>query len=103
MERATNSSGRFVPIGIPAARPLVADATLTDSGSSSNYADMLHYNWSDIDGGYVYNGHPKGHLSAHLNGLIPLGGNIGMLDGHVEWRNFTNMQARDDDSPYFYW
>jgi prepilin-type processing-associated H-X9-DG protein len=64
---------------------------------------MLTYNWSSINGGYVYDGQPKPHLSAHLNGLIPLGGNIGMLDGHVEWRNFTNMQARADGTPYFYW
>jgi prepilin-type processing-associated H-X9-DG protein len=102
MDRAADSYGWFFPI-IPASRPLVADATLTDSGASFTYAIMLAYNWSSIDGGYVYNGHRKPHLSAHLNSLIPLGGNIGMLDGHVEWRNFKDMLPRDGYSPYFYW
>jgi prepilin-type processing-associated H-X9-DG protein len=37
--------------------------------------------------------------------LIPLGGNVGMLDGHVEWRDFTNMlpRAGGSGSPYFFW
>jgi prepilin-type processing-associated H-X9-DG protein len=41
-----------------------------------------------------------------LNGLIPLGGNVGMLDGHVEWRNFTNMLPRAGSgasAPFFFW
>ena len=51
---------------------------------------MLTYNGGPAsDGGYV-----KPHLSPHLNGMIPLGGNVGMLDGHVEWRNLTNMLPR---------
>jgi len=26
-----------------------------------------------------------------------------MLDGHVEWRNFKDMQNRTGSAPYFYW
>jgi prepilin-type N-terminal cleavage/methylation domain-containing protein len=33
--------------------------------------------WSDL------------HHTAHLNGVIPAGGNLAMLDNHVEWRKFT--------------
>jgi prepilin-type processing-associated H-X9-DG protein len=87
----------FFPVK-PASRVLVADATLNDTGTSSVYAVMLTYNWVNIDGGFA-----KLHLSPHLKGTVPLGGNVGMLDGHVEWRNFKNMLARTSSSPYFYW
>jgi prepilin-type processing-associated H-X9-DG protein len=94
------------PLGVyypfkPASRVLVADVTLNDSGNSDDYAVMLTYNWVSIDGAYETDGVPR--LSAHLNGNIPLGGNVGMLDGHVEWRNFKDMQARTGSTLYFYW
>jgi len=100
-----NNLGTYYPV-TPASRPLVADATLTPgngvpppAGPALNAA-MLTYNWVDVPGGYI-----KHHLSPHLNGSIPLGGNVGMLDGHVEWRNFTNMLPRAGDGgiPYFFW
>jgi len=98
-------SGIYYPI-TPASRALVADATLTPgigvpppAGPALNAA-MLTYNWTSINGGYV-----KPHLSPHLNGMIPLGGNVGMLDGHVEWRNLTNMlpRAGNGGAPFFFW
>ena len=96
-------NGQLIPVQ-PASRPLVADATLNNTGNSSLYSAMIKYNWINIDGGYVNAyGQVQPHLSAHLSGLIPLGGNIGMLDGHVEWRNFNQMVARTGSSPYFYW
>lgn len=57
------------------------------------------YDWITI-GSY-----PKAHLSPHLNGKTPAGGNIGMLDGHVEWRKFAEMQFRGytDTCPVFWW
>ena len=100
-----NYLGTYYPV-TPASRPLVADATLTPgngvpppAGAALNAA-MLTYNWTSIPGGYI-----KPHLSAHLNGSIPLGGNVGMLDGHVEWRNLTNMlpRAGNGGEPFFYW
>jgi prepilin-type N-terminal cleavage/methylation domain-containing protein/prepilin-type processing-associated H-X9-DG protein len=97
-----------VPIGPVSSRPLVACATLngTVSGSSDVFATMCTYNWNDIDGGYKINGALKPHLSAHLkNATIPDGGNIGMLDGHAEWRLFLQMicRAGNADAPYFYY
>jgi prepilin-type processing-associated H-X9-DG protein len=83
-----------LPPPIASQRVLIADATLANPAG----------NYVDIPGGY-----PKAHhLSAHLNGLIPAGGNLGMLDGHVEWRAFDLMQKRTDSStpgsgPAFYW
>jgi prepilin-type processing-associated H-X9-DG protein len=65
---------------------------------------MVIYNWSDVDGGYKYDNAYKGHISAHLEGRsIPKGGNIGMMDGHVEWRPFNQMMNRASGSPYFYY
>jgi len=47
----------------------------------------------------------KPHLSPHLNGHTPAGGNVGMLDGHVEWRKFADMQFRaySTTCPVFWW
>jgi prepilin-type processing-associated H-X9-DG protein len=94
--------GAILPVK-PASRALVADATLNDTGNASLYSAMLTYNWVSIAGGYQTYGQPHPHLSAHLKGNIPLGGNIGMLDGHVEWRNFQDMLPRTSSLPYFYW
>jgi prepilin-type processing-associated H-X9-DG protein len=41
-----------------------------------------------------------------MNGSIPPGGNVGMLDGHVEWRNLTNMLPRAGNGGgalYYFW
>jgi prepilin-type N-terminal cleavage/methylation domain-containing protein len=105
----TSTPGDFnnpggVPVGPLAKRPLVACATLNNTGDSDNYPTMLTYNWIDVDGGYMYAGTHKGHISAHLKGpTIPEGGNIGMLDCHVEWRPFNQMISRTSGNPYFYY
>jgi len=55
----------------------------------------------NIKGGYA-----KPHQTAHLSGRLPAGGNVGMLDGHVEWRPFMQMHVRTDSSslyPVFWW
>jgi prepilin-type N-terminal cleavage/methylation domain-containing protein len=105
----TSTPGYFdfengVPIGPIAKRPLVACATLNNTGNSDLYPEMITYNWVNVDGGYLYEGQPKGHISAHMATLkIPEGGYIGMLDGHVEWRPFNQMINRLSGSPYFYY
>ena len=76
----------------PAKRVLLADATIGDRG-----------NFMNIDGGFFSGGRLKNHLTAHLNGNIPAGGNLGMLDGHVEWRKFQDMQVRTTTGPSFWW
>jgi prepilin-type N-terminal cleavage/methylation domain-containing protein/prepilin-type processing-associated H-X9-DG protein len=89
-----------VPVGPLAKRPLVACATLNNTGDSDVYTTMLTYDWTSIVGGYV-----KPHISAHLqNKTIPDGGNIGMIDGHVEWRPFMQMINRTaPGDPNFYY
>ena len=81
----------MVPPGPNTERVLVADATLsrnTEFDETKKYTGGYHY--TDIDTGSF----AKRHLSAHLKGNVPSGGNLGMLDGHVEWRKFEKMNVR---------
>ena len=80
-------------------RVLIADATISQA---SQYVESQRYtyNYTQVQGGY-----DKPHITAHLNGKVPLGGNLGMLDGHVEWRKFDKMKVRTvpSGSPTFWW
>ena len=81
-------------------RVLVADATLC-SPSGASYAQRYSsgYNYSDVVGAFY-----KHHISPHLRGSVPAGGNIGFKDGHVAWRKFDDMDSRSN-CPYvtFWW
>jgi prepilin-type N-terminal cleavage/methylation domain-containing protein/prepilin-type processing-associated H-X9-DG protein len=89
----------------PTDRPLTACATMSAIGQD-NPADVGAYKWTGIEGGL---GTQFLHRTAHLNGASPSGGNIGMLDGHVEWRKFAYMLPRTNPSvngtpiPVFWW
>ncbi len=80
-------------------RVLLADVTMSAPGQN-NPAARYTYNFTNIQGGY-----PKGSVSAHLAANFPVGGNLGMLDGHVEWRQFDGMTPRTTSSgaPVFWW
>jgi prepilin-type processing-associated H-X9-DG protein len=79
-------------------RVLLADATISGSGQN-NPSQRNNYNYVNIQGGFV-----KAHLSPHLSGRIPQGGNVSMLDGHVEWRKFQDMYPRTSNvGPVFWW
>lgn len=69
-------------------RVLVADATISEP-SQHDESQRWTYNYTDIVGSY-----PKHHLSPHLKGRVPIGANLGMLDGHAEWRKFEVMHVR---------
>jgi prepilin-type N-terminal cleavage/methylation domain-containing protein len=92
-----------VPVGALSKRPLVACATLNGTPGTSGYGSYpsdVGYNWSKVDGGYY-----KPHISAHMaTASLPEGGNIGMIDGHAEWRAFRQMIMRSYIAPpYFYY
>jgi prepilin-type N-terminal cleavage/methylation domain-containing protein/prepilin-type processing-associated H-X9-DG protein len=70
-------------------RVLTADATLSLT-SQRNPAQRGTYEYVNITGG----SYPIPHVTAHLAGKYPAGGNLGMLDGHVEWRKFDKMTVR---------
>ncbi|MDE3068197.1 MAG: prepilin-type N-terminal cleavage/methylation domain-containing protein [Verrucomicrobiota bacterium] len=83
--------------GPPVNRVLIADSTISQTDQhdpAKRYTG--NYNYTDIVGSY-----PKHHLSPHLRGRVPEGGNVGFVDGHVEWRKFQDMSVRGyDGAPY---
>ena len=91
-------------------RVLTACCTLSKNGQKDP-TQVNNYQWMGITGGLMW---PPGagyfqHRTAHLSKVTPLGGNVGMLDGHVEWRKFQYMLPRTVDTvngvaiPCFWW
>jgi len=81
----------------PSERVLVADITSSRYGDR-NRADNFYTGWfhpADADSTVFYD------RTAHLRGNLPSGGNLVMLDGHVEWRKFKFMNVRS--SLICYW
>lgn len=98
-QRLNLGGGVYVAAPPAAERVLVADATISMQGQY-DYQLVQTYNFTAIPGGA-----PKAHLSPHLVGKLPEGGNLGMLDGHVEWRDFSLMRCRVSSGsvPGFWW
>lgn len=68
-------------------RELAADATLS-----------VGMNFSDIPGGGAIVDRTN-----HLDQEQPAGGNVLFLDGHVEWRPFSEMRIKTAGTPSFWW
>jgi competence protein ComGC len=101
---ATNQNSTMLPENLPAPaasdRVLVADATISAGTTLPGYAHPEN-DYTSIQGGFY-----KAHVSPHLNGNIPAGGNVGFKDGHVAWRKFELMAPRTtgiNSAPYFWW
>ena len=88
------SGATLLPPPRASQRVLNADANLSAGGS-----------YVAVYGGYQVGGRSLPHLCPHLDGFVPAGGNVGMLDGHVEWRSFDQMRVRTTGgaAPLFYW
>ena len=95
----------------PSQRVLLADATTsydhqTDPTQVTNYQWTLH---TDIGapGFASWNSTPygpwRGSSTPHMGAVLPLGGNVAMLDGHVQWRPFTNMLCRTGGAGDEFW
>jgi prepilin-type N-terminal cleavage/methylation domain-containing protein/prepilin-type processing-associated H-X9-DG protein len=81
----------YVQPGPSTERALTADATISrNTEHDENLKLSGTYHYTDIDTGSF----AKHHLSPHMKGAVPSGGNIGMLDGHVQWRRFADMHVR---------
>jgi prepilin-type N-terminal cleavage/methylation domain-containing protein/prepilin-type processing-associated H-X9-DG protein len=106
----TNQNPSVVPTSItfgaitypppsPSVRVLSACATISRPGEG-NISNRAANHYTGVNGGWS-----KAHRTAHMEKVLPSGGNLGMLDGHVEWRRFTVMIPRTDagGSPYFWW
>jgi len=78
----------------PSARVVAADGTISEG---ENELDRTKNKYTKIDGGW------KGHQAPHLDGKVPSGGNLLMLDGHAEWRKFQAMKVRTTGGPAFWW
>lgn len=78
---------------------LVTDATLSVRNSGKNAGSEF----TDVPGGY-----PKHHISAHLaKGGLPAGNNTTFVDGHAEWRKFSDdkliVRTIAGFTPVFWW
>jgi len=90
-----------VPFGALSSRVLAADPVIRIT--TGNVAT-----WTEIQGSFFIH-----HTTAHMQGLLPAGGNLTFLDGHAEWRNFQFMVQRTSKAtglmqdsaagPAFYW
>jgi prepilin-type N-terminal cleavage/methylation domain-containing protein len=86
----------------PTDRVLMADATISLPGQYT-YAQRYTYNYVSVPGGFAPGGVTKPHITPHLKGSVPSGGNLGMKDGHVVWRKFDDMQCHVTANPGFWW
>ena len=79
-------------------RVLLADATISENltGTASNPAPAGSF--VNVPGGF-----PVASLSPHLKGTLPAGGNLAFKDGHVAWRNFSEMSQRASGSSRGFW
>jgi prepilin-type processing-associated H-X9-DG protein len=90
----------YFPPPLASQRVLVADFTLSQPGQN-NEANRATYNYTSIQSGYA-----TPLRTSHVDRFLPSGGNLGMLDGHVEWRVFSQMHVRTPSgsgTPVFWW
>jgi prepilin-type N-terminal cleavage/methylation domain-containing protein len=78
-------------------RVLAADATIS-TPANGIYAQRYGYNYTEVNGGFY-----KPHLSPHLKGGFPVGGNVAFKDGHAAWRRFDDMNQRATGGQSFWW
>jgi prepilin-type N-terminal cleavage/methylation domain-containing protein len=83
-------------------RVLLADATIS-TPANGTYANRLTYNYLSVPGGFTPRGVVKPHITPHLKGKIPEGGNVGFKDGHVSWRKFDQMNQVAIGGQSFWW
>jgi len=77
-------------------RVLVADAVISFGEDEVNRRENRYV---DVIGGWKH-GHRTSHLASRS---LPAGGNLLMLDGHVEWRKFQSMIVRTTNYATFWW
>jgi prepilin-type N-terminal cleavage/methylation domain-containing protein len=91
-------------------RELFADATVCSPAGAASSPVSKRYTTANITYTEVKGGFYLNHLSPHLNGVFPSGGNIGFKDGHVTWRKFDDMgqwsfqaNTKAGPPPSFWW
>jgi len=89
-----------LPGGMPpiTERPLIADATISENRTPSDPGSFV-----SVLGGFSPGGKTLPHISPHLKGTLPAGGNIAFKDGHVAWRPFKDMNQRASGISRGFW
>ena len=82
-------------------RVVIADAIVSNLNNPT--PGTAASGFTSIGGGFKQNGVQYPNVSAHLKGVLPMGGHVGYKDGHAEWRKFKVMSPRTDNFPYFWW
>lgn len=79
-------------------RVLVADATISENslGTAANPGPAGSF--TTVAGGFTVP-----HISPHLKGNLPAGGNLAFKDGHVAWRKFPEMSVRATGQSRGFW
>jgi prepilin-type N-terminal cleavage/methylation domain-containing protein/prepilin-type processing-associated H-X9-DG protein len=93
----SNSLGQNFQMPPTGFRPLMACATISAVGEYSD-SGKATYNWTQVVGGFSV-----AHESPHLAGSVPSGGNVLMLDTHVEWHRFADLHCHVNSEPGFWW
>lgn len=97
------TSNTYHPIPANHERVLLADATISENLTGTAANPTTAGSFTSIAGGFGVNGVGIPHLSPHLNGNLPAGGNLALKDGHVAWRKFSEMSQRAAQSRGFWW
>jgi prepilin-type N-terminal cleavage/methylation domain-containing protein/prepilin-type processing-associated H-X9-DG protein len=108
--------GSQMPPPSPSDRPLTTCVSMSNLPKTQTYTpaqnkpgwnNMSTYNWANIYGGLHWPPPANPlfpHRTAHLDGKLPKGANIGMLDGHIEWRDARDFEPRTKPGiPTFWW
>jgi prepilin-type N-terminal cleavage/methylation domain-containing protein len=83
-------------------RVLVSDCIISLNATTPGSSNPGN-NYMTIPGGFMQNGVVYPHVTAHLKGSLPQGGDIGYKDGHAEWRKFNIMVPRSTSGTVFWW
>jgi type II secretory pathway pseudopilin PulG len=97
------NSFTIAPIPPNSERVLLADATISENTGGTPALPNAAGSFTSVAGGFSVNGIPMPHLSPHLKGILPAGGNLVFKDGHVDWRKFAEMRQRATSQRGFWW
>jgi type II secretory pathway pseudopilin PulG len=97
-ERATISLFSDHPPQPNDQRVLLADATISENQAGTTVNPAPAGSFTTVVGGFAVP-----HISPHLKGNLPAGGNLAFKDGHVAWREFKDMSQRATGSSRGFW
>jgi type II secretory pathway pseudopilin PulG len=97
------TSTTYLPTTANHERVLLADATISENLTGTAANPTPAGSFTIIAGGFAVNGVGIPHLSPHLKGNLPAGGNLAFKDGHVAWQKFAEMSQRATQGRGFWW